>query len=200
MKVQAIFFDVGNIIINVNWQKALDLMGLKITLEEAHEVIGNSQTFRDFERGHTTPKEFHSFYCETMQIDTPLDTFATAWNLAIDGLVQDVEAVIGKIRPEVKVYALTNTNEIHFDYFRNFPIFERFHHLFASHHLQARKPEDEIYKQALQHSGFQGPDVLFVDDLHENLNNARKLGIHSEHCCCDSGQLEKILRKYQLVE
>lgn len=53
-------------------------------------------------------------------------------------------------------------------------------HLYATAHFKARKPEPEVFVNALGHLGHQPGDVLFIDDMPENIRGAESIGITGE--------------------
>ena len=53
-------------------------------------------------------------------------------------------------------------------------------HLYATAHFKARKPEPEVFTNALAHLGHQPHEVLFIDDLPENIRGAQSIGITGE--------------------
>ena len=48
-----------------------------------------------------------------------------------------------------------------------------------SHELKLRKPQREIYEAALKMSGTAPDETIFIDDLEENCEGARKVGLHA---------------------
>ena len=78
------------------------------------------------------------------------------------------------------------------------PIFGE--HLYATAHFRARKPEPEVYRNALSHLGVRAEDTLFIDDLPDNIRGAESLGIsgvwHSPHQ--QPGELQAIVENFAL--
>src|SRR5688572_18634147 len=57
----------------------------------------------------------------------------------------------------------------------------RIRHHFASHLLGLRKPDDAIYARVERDTGFAGPQVVFFDDMLENVEAARRRGWRAHH-------------------
>jgi len=72
--------------------------------------------------------------------------------------------------------------------------------IYTSYRFECRKPEAMIYEKALKASNLTPHEVLFIDDLEENISSAKEVGIHAEHCFNSSEQMKEILRKYCLVK
>lgn len=58
------------------------------------------------------------------------------------------------------------------------PIFGE--NMFATAHFRARKPEPEVFRNALDGLGHRAEDTFFVDDMPENVRGAESLGITAE--------------------
>ena len=64
--------------------------------------------------------------------------------------------------------------------------------------VKARKPDSKIYKIALKKLKVRPEEAVFIDDKHENVNSAKKLGIHGiifKNNKQTINELEKILKK-----
>jgi HAD superfamily hydrolase (TIGR01509 family) len=111
-----------------------------------------------------------------------------------------VERVVNEIIGRVPVYALTNTNPMHFDYFmRHMPLLQRFDHVIASFHVGHRKPEAQLFKAAAQLIGQSPEDILFIDDLMTNVEGAKAVGYQAEFCDRSSTRLREILVQYGVL-
>lgn len=74
------------------------------------------------------------------------------------------------------------------------PYLKIFTHRFASFELHMRKPNANIYRYVLRRMGFESGEVVFIDNLPENVRGARRVGIRSI-LFTSSKDLEKRLRK-----
>jgi len=76
--------------------------------------------------------------------------------------------------------ALSNTNHDHWTQILGYPAVGRIRHPLASHLLGLHKPDPAIYRRAEQHLGYRGAEILFFDDLPENVEAARAVGWRAE--------------------
>ena len=53
-----------------------------------------------------------------------------------------------------------------------------FKHSFFSHNLKLAKPDPKIYQYALKKTHLKPEEIIYVDDKIENVNAAKKLGMH----------------------
>jgi putative hydrolase of the HAD superfamily len=72
--------------------------------------------------------------------------------------------------------ALSNTNAEHWRQMAAYPAVQRLRHRLASHELGLRKPDPAIYQALERRLHVTGPDIVFFDDLAENLAAARSRG------------------------
>jgi FMN phosphatase YigB (HAD superfamily) len=78
---------------------------------------------------------------------------------------------------------LSNTNAHHWQVLvptdaatARYPAIGRLHHHFASHLIGALKPDPATYAAVEEATGVRGHDVLFFDDLPDNVEGARRFG------------------------
>jgi putative hydrolase of the HAD superfamily len=88
---------------------------------------------------------------------------------------------------------LTNTNAEHWQFMNDpshpsaLPL-HRMTHRFASHLLGLRKPDDAIYEQVERQTNLSGDQILFFDDIAENVDAAARRGwrVHRVERCGDT--------------
>jgi putative hydrolase of the HAD superfamily len=104
--------------------------------------------------------------------------------------------------PGVETALLSNTNDAHWRSHlpgpagepARFPLVARLHHRHASHLLRLRKPDEAIYRALERRTGRRGAQILFFDDLHENIAAARACGWRAEridHTGDTAAQIER---------
>ncbi|MHB8872115.1 MAG: HAD family hydrolase [Myxococcaceae bacterium] len=107
------------------------------------------------------------------------DEFFQLWNCHFtvnEGILPHVEALLGR----VKVLLLSNTNELHARFLRRqIPLLERFDRLLLSHELGLAKPDEAIYRAALEAAGTAPEATAFFDDIPEYVEAACRLGIRA---------------------
>ncbi len=100
-----------------------------------------------------------------------------AWTLeeyeGIDQLVQRLHEA------RVETAVLSNTSHEHWVKFGRYPAFARLRNRHGSHELGLRKPDKAIYQALEERIGFTGGEIIFFDDLPENVAAAREVGWHA---------------------
>lgn len=202
--IKILCLDLGGIVIDVRFEHSLRELNIKMELSEIRQFIPKWEAYIAFERGDLGPEQFHREFTAKFKSTLPFENFKKGWNACLHGLLPGVEdLLINRLRPEIPLYALSNTNFLHTSHFKDWPVFKRFHKILTSQDLRARKPEALIYQKTLQviaeEQKILPQQILFIDDLEENLNGARAFGIHAEHSENDTVKLEKILDQYDLL-
>jgi putative hydrolase of the HAD superfamily len=91
-------------------------------------------------------------------------------------MVEKVAALVGR----VKLGLLSNTHDLHFDFLRpQLPVLERFDALVLSFEVGAMKPEEAIYRRALEALNVEPAGAVFFDDMEPYVMAARRLGLHA---------------------
>ncbi|ULT44430.1 HAD-IA family hydrolase [Niabella defluvii] len=80
---------------------------------------------------------------------------------------------------------LSNTNQIHYDYFTAqflaqtpyLSLESFFTKAYYSQNIGLRKPDIEVFEYILKDAGIKAEETLFIDDSYTNFPNAEKLGM-----------------------
>ena len=90
----------------------------------------------------------------------------------------EVIETIHALKTEARVVVGTNTIQPHYLVHtknRDYDIFDR---VYASHQIGLGKPDPAFFTYILEREGYAPAETVFVDDAEENVEAARKLGIH----------------------
>ncbi|MDP4290533.1 MAG: HAD family phosphatase [Bacteroidota bacterium] len=186
--IKNLIFDFGGVIINIDPRQAgrtLKEMGVK-DMEQLHQKILAKGLYLDLEKGLITPSAFRKGIKELADIpltDTQIDR---AWNSIIVDLPKPRFDLIRQLKQNYNVYLLSNTNEIHYQYFNRFAIEnlgvnsleDFFTQCFFSHRMKLRKPDQEIFLKMLEIAKINPSESLYIDDIPENVQAARQVGLH----------------------
>jgi epoxide hydrolase-like predicted phosphatase len=132
------------------------------------------------EKGEIASRDFFKFVCADCEAATGIRVnireLAAA---AAEGEVlnPDMMKLVGDVRGQCATALLTN-NVAEAGWRSTFP-FELFDWVIDSSAAGVRKPDPRIYQQLIIRSGSAPQEIVFIDDLAENLIPARELGIHA---------------------
>jgi len=111
-----------------------------------------------------TPAEFAAIWCEIFTQN--------------EAMKSSLDALEGKL----PMYLLSNTNELHKNYFlREFAPFGHFQDGVYSHLARCAKPGEEIFRLTIEKFGLEPARTFYIDDLEPNIATARRLGFRTFH-------------------
>jgi FMN phosphatase YigB (HAD superfamily) len=93
---------------------------------------------------------------------------------------------------------LSNTDPHHWEVLEAMPALQALRHRHASHLWGLAKPDEPIYRRLEAERGVRGDEILFFDDLAENIATARRLGwdaVLVEHASDPAAQVTVALRE-----
>ncbi len=199
----AIIFDLGGVILNLNYDLTVIEFDKKIQNLDRRFFFGKKDQhpfFSDYEIGKTKTsffiEEFNKFY----QKSFTESEFEVLWNAMILDLPIERISLIRRLRQKSKkVFLLSNINELH-----EHAVEKRFRELgeknnflkefdkgYYSHKIGLRKPNREIFEFVIDQHSLQPNKTLFIDDSAHHVEGARSVGINSIHL--DNGrQIESL--------
>lgn len=177
--IRVIVSDLGKVLLPFEVERVWEALNphFGVTHAEAREIVRTLFRETRFGCGGVDGPTFYRRLVERTGLRLPYDAFRVAWS---DMFWEDTE-VIGLIgaAPVERRYILSNTNDIHWSFIRERyrHVLEAFDHALASHELRVEKPDPEIYRCVIRHSGRAPEEHLFIDDIAENVEGARAVGM-----------------------
>ncbi len=176
-------FDLGNTVIRLAYERVLENIcrSSSVKRDELVKILEGSGGYRDMERGAVTFWDFYDFLCSHTGYRDSIREFHKVWSDFFDGPMPGIEDVLERVRRKYRVAFLSNSNEVHAEVIpRQFAtLFEKGDRFIFSHRFRTAKPDPEMFHRALEVVGALPKQVVFIDDLMQNVNAARNLGIHS---------------------
>jgi HAD superfamily hydrolase (TIGR01509 family) len=195
--IRAFLFDIGNVLLKFDFSVA---MRKTLALSEVHDPIeATTQIDRiklGYEDGQIDRAAFLRGVFDVLRYRGTEAEFVAAWE-DIFTPNEPMVALVERLHGRFPLYLLSNTNDIHRDYFtRQYDFFRRFAAGTYSYEAKASKPGKEIYEIAQRQHGLEPATTFFIDDLLPNIETARALGFHAHHYHYDDhGALMAALRK-----
>ncbi|MDR1199520.1 MAG: HAD family phosphatase [Prevotellaceae bacterium] len=185
--IHNIIFDLGGVIINVDYHKtesAFKNLGIS-DFEKVFSQAQQSRIVDKLETGYISPAEFRESLRKLCGFSISDITIDNAWNAMILDFPTDRITVLDRLRPNYRIFLLSNTNQIHIDYCMKNPKFEviksKFEKVYLSHEIHMRKPNAEIYEFVLNDAQLQAAQTLFIDDTILNVEGAKLAGLNAYH-------------------
>jgi len=211
-----VVFDWGGVILRIvrSFEEACERAGLPVHPEALAEPLRERRgaLAHEFQKGTMREAEF---YQEIARLtagkysDLDFQRIHDAWLIeeypGVAELIGDIHAM-GRATTGL----LSNTNHRHWVRHLprggsegDFPTIGLLRHKHASHLMGLAKPDEAIYKRFEELAGIGGSDVLFFDDLAENVLAARRVGwqaVQVDHTGDTAGQMRAELLKRGVVD
>ena len=183
-EITSLFWDIGGVILTNGWDhnsrmEAVQTFGLDWEeFRERHDL-----SFPAFDAGQITLNQYldRTLFYRTRSFSR--EEF-TAFMFAQSKEYPETRAVLDDVAKAGKYYVASINNEPRElnDYrIEAFGLRKDFQAFFSSCYLNARKPEDTIYRIALEVSHRPPANSVFIDDRPLNLENPRRLGMNVVH-------------------
>jgi HAD superfamily hydrolase (TIGR01509 family) len=184
MKISAICFDLGKVLLDFDKEAMLVRMAKKssLTPEKMAKVIHDDPLHIAYETGEISSTKFFAHLKKALQYKGTAKELRAAYNEIFTPLPEHI-ALAALLAPHYPLAILSNTNEAHILHAEaTYSFFTLFHARIYSHEVKAMKPHRNIYQAALKALGNPDPlQVLFIDDLEANVLGAVKLGWQTIH-------------------
>ncbi len=182
-EIRAVFFDIGNVLLRFDLKKIVKKFVASVG-KDPRKLAGflKARGLVDpIERGVIGPEELYRRFCEAFGYRKSFRSFRLLWSDHFT-LNRSTAALMKRVARTRKVYLLSNTNKIHYDFIKERFAFPRqVHGAALSYELGQRKPEPAIFRSALIMAGVAPEEAVFIDDLKENVEAARRLGLRVIH-------------------
>lgn len=184
-----IIFDLGGVILNIDYDlaaKAFEQLGLS-NFNQLFSKASQEKVFDLYEKGLITSNEFRDALNKGMKIPLSDDVIDAAWNSMLLDLPTPRLELLKKMKTTHRTFLLSNTNEIHIDWFWNslqqhFGIPDLsgyFEKMYLSYQIHLRKPDAAIFQYVLDKNQLDPAETLFIDDSPQHIEGAKKLGIQT---------------------
>ena len=187
--INAIIFDLGAVILNINYENTIEEFKKLGVKNPASLYSKKTQTnlFDQLEIGKITETHF----LKEMQKNTNKASFSqikNAWNSMLLDLPENRIKLIGELRKKYQIYLLSNTNIIHINAFKRkigekkyTKFYNLFDKVYYSHTIGLRKPNKEAFFLILRNHNLNPKKVLFIDDSPQHITRAKNIGINTHH-------------------
>jgi HAD superfamily hydrolase (TIGR01509 family) len=182
MQIDAVFFDLGKVLVDFDLDRAYRAAAQKSPLSEAEireKVI--SPRIYEFEKGTISTEAFFQGLARDTEFLGGPEELRAIFDDIFTEMPNNVR-VLEALRGRVRLGMISNTNASHIAFVeRHFGFFHLFDCRIYSHEVQMRKPDTEIYRHALAVMDVPAERSLFIDDLEQNVRGALDAGMHALH-------------------
>ena len=180
--LRAAIFDIGRVLVRLDLARAIEGLskGISLTPEELWPAIEKDPRWRDWQEGRISPHDWHLHISKRLGSPLKFGEFCEAWNRTLDPVPLHSDEFFQTLSKKLKLALLSNTDPIHvaqlestYSFFKFFPPSARIY----SCAVRASKPSPVIFQAALKAVKAPAAQTVFIDDILENVQAARSLGL-----------------------
>jgi putative hydrolase of the HAD superfamily len=178
-KIKAIIFDIGRVLIRIDVASAMEnLVAGVYTPEELWMAIEKDPRWKDWQAGRISARDWHLHMRKRFGGSGTFEEFTETWNRVLHPEPIHGTELFERLSKKYRLALLSNTDPIHvahmesrYDFFSYFPI------RIYSCSVGATKPDPLIYREALRACRVKAAEAVYIDDIQEYVEAARKLGM-----------------------
>ncbi|MBM2813983.1 MAG: family phosphatase [Ignavibacteria bacterium] len=184
--IKNFIFDFGNVLYRIAPERTFERFA--VLTNKPLELVFDfpaaaAELIEHYEAGLITSIEFRQGMKVEYGLSISDKDFDAAWNLTLVGLYDDSIAILEKFESIGRIFLLSNTSEIHYDYFEQecremFALFEQ--HYF-SYRLGMVKPDPHIFELVIKERQLNPAETLFIDDSIINIKSAEQCNLKVHH-------------------
>ena len=184
MSIKAVIFDMGGVLVRTEDRAPRSALGLRFgkTYTELNGIMFANKSSLRASRGEISARDhLQQQVMRTLDLpetDEAIDSFINEFFRGdkVDGEIIDY---IQSLRPRYKTVLLSNAwDNLREILVKTWKIADAFDEIFISAEMGVAKPDPKIYEMVLEKLGIAPEETVFVDDSIENIESARKLGMH----------------------
>ena len=177
----ALLFDLGRVVLDIDFSKALACWAghAGCTPSDIAARWAIDESYYHHERGTISDEAFFEGLRRSLGIAISDEQFLDGWNAIFAGEMDGIAPLLERAAKHFPLYVYSNTNRAHVAHFTRIHAhtLKPFRELFYSSSIGMRKPEPAAFDHVVKAMGVPASRVVFFDDLAENVESARALGI-----------------------
>jgi putative hydrolase of the HAD superfamily len=198
--IKTLLFDFGDVFINLDKEATMR----QLSRAGYHDIPCDLIPWmHDYEKGLVTTEEFLR---EAMSAfpGMPREELISAWNAIILDFPRHRLDFLRELSEKGthRLLLLSNTNALHIqkvkksmgpEDYQNFS--SCFQGFYLSHEIHLRKPEPSVFEMILNKHKIRPEETLFVDDTHEHIDSAHRLGFVTWHLQVGKEDITELKKK-----
>ncbi len=204
-QITAIISDLGGVLVDVDKKNMCAKLARHSSLPAAGIgrhlsglVVHSSGDEQDLSKGIISPVQFYEAMSEKLKLRLDFASFKRIYS---DRFARKEGSLLllRKLSGKYQVAMLSNTNELHYEYWKkllgnDMKLFRAF---VLSFEAGLAKPQPEIYLEAARRLGISPKSCVFIDDVMEYVEAARKAGMRGIRFT-SAAQLETDLKRMEV--
>ena len=177
--IKAIIFDIGDTLTRNRWEKRLEAVKRETGVSmlnviqlrgDRNDIVIGKKSFEKQIQRYIAEKEPKKNAAKVIKnYEKNYEKYAP--------INKKVARLIIKLRKQYKLYAFSNTNDLHARVNRKRGAYKYFHKTFLSNEIELRKPDKKAFVHVLRRIRLPAQSCVFIDDNKENIDAASLLGM-----------------------
>jgi glucose-1-phosphatase len=181
----ALLFDLGRVVIDIDFGKALACWAGHAGCAPADLAARfvREESYRHHEVGTIEDAAYFDSLRALLGIGISDVQFLEGWNAIFAGEMPDIAPLLKRAAARLPLYAFSNTNRPHVEHFSKAyaDVLSHFRELFLSSSIGLRKPDAAAFDHVVKAIGVPAERIVFFDDLADNIEGARARGLVAVH-------------------
>jgi glucose-1-phosphatase len=181
----ALLFDLGRVVIDIDFGKALACWAGHAGCAPADLAARfvREESYRHHEVGTIEDAAYFDSLRASLGIGISDVQFLEGWNAIFAGEMPDIAPLLKRAAARLPLYAFSNTNRPHVEHFSKAyaDVLSNFRELFLSSSIGLRKPDAAAFDHVVKAIGVPAERIVFFDDLADNIEGARARGLVAVH-------------------
>ncbi len=178
--IRCVLFDLGNVLAYIDFDAFWKSLGY---LEQQHTQLfksGYASWTMRYEHGYVSTEEYfkglHTVFGGRFSAEELTEAFGSILLEPVEGMTE----IVTRIARTHDTGLVSNTSEIHYALsLRKFPALKILSRHYLSFRLHTMKPAKEFYRAILNDQPAHPSEILFIDDLAENIGGAQAAGMQA---------------------
>ena len=179
LSISTIIFDLGGVMVWTHWSRLTEPLARLIgaTPDDVMERIRTGDAYFPYMRGELDFSGFHRKLTEDLGLDLMPDELLELWNSILEPN-EAINPIVKRLKGRYRLAIGSNTDHSHFARGNEVQTATLdFDDEIVSFELGVCKPDPEFFRRGLAKLGVAPDECLFIDDLEDNVDAARSLGI-----------------------
>jgi epoxide hydrolase-like predicted phosphatase len=183
MTIQAVFFDLGGVIVRTEFQAPRQHLAdrLGMDLEDLYKIVFGSETSARASIGEISAEEHWAFIMQRLKRPASELAAIHAEFFAGDFVDRALINTIRSLRGKYKTGLISNAWGDLREYIVREKFDDAFDKMIISAEVGVMKPEAKIFQVALEQLGARPNEAVFVDDFYVNIEGCEKVGMKGVH-------------------
>lgn len=197
--ISTVIFDLGRVLVAIDFEAFPNALNLRTPESRAPYAAATAEAGHLYERGKISTDEFTERLFTIFGGRYTRRDLLSAWDEIIRVDVPGMAALVERVQARCATAMLSNTSSSHFEKAAHeCATVQLVRRRFLSYEIGTAKPDPVIYKHVIDSLGVPPGEILFIDDLKENIDGAREAGMNGI-IFTDIERLERDLYEWKVL-